>query len=297
MSFRAINRALVMLLIVTSAVQAQRQGAPSDALPGRVVDVDAGEFFLRAPDSIPAGLTTFRLHQVGLVRRRVSAGGAARDSMTLDRGDQTRGFHMLWVVRLDEGKTVAEFYRAAQAGERQPWARSLGGPGFVMPPATTNATLVLEPGNYVLVCHVGSARDDRSRQHLRHGMFRALTVVASRAPVARIPVADVIVRISAQGKLHFSVPLVAGRRVVRVENAGDRDYEFQVRRVLPGHSVAEAIAWRRRDGPLTVPPFEPAGGLSDVPAGGSLTTTMTFAAGDHFVGAAARVPFVVARRR
>ena len=80
---------------------------------------------------------------------------------------------------------------------------------------------------------------------------------------------------------------------MRVENAGARDYEFQVRRVRPGHTAAEAMAWRRPAGSLARAPFDPVGGLSDVPRGGSVTTTLTLPAGDYFVGGATRVPFRV----
>jgi hypothetical protein len=292
-----LARALVPLLVGAGALGAQpgRPAAPVPApLPGRVVDVAAGEFFFHAPDSIPAGLTTFRLRQVGLVHHRATAGGVARDSSTEDRGDPTRGFHMLWVVRLDSGRTVADFHRAIRAREPAPWARHLGGPGFVMPPGTSNATLALEPGRYVLACFVGSAREDRSRYHLLHGMFRALTVLPTRAAAAHAPAPEVVVRIAADGALGLSAPLTAGRRVIRVENAGATDYEFAVARVLPGRTTAEALAWRRRDNPTTPRPFEDWGGLSDVPAGGSLITTMAFEPGDYFVGFAdRRKPFTV----
>ncbi len=294
----AIGRALVPLLLWVGTLHAQAGGSPratpvSPALPGRVVEVAAGEFFFQAPDSIPAGLTTFRLRQIGLVHQRMIAGGAARDSMAADPADQTRGFHMLWLVRLDSGRAAADLFRAAQAGERTTaWARNLGGPGFAMPPGTSNATLVLEPGNYVITCFVGSAREDRKRYHLLNGMFRALTVLPNAAPVAAMPAPDVVVRVSESGALQYSAPILAGRRVLRIENAGPRPYEFSVRRVVPGRTTAEALAWRPVDSPRTPPPFEPLGGLSDVPSGGSLITTMNFEPGEYFV-AAGRQPFTV----
>jgi hypothetical protein len=292
-----VGRALVSLLLGVGTLNAQAGAAPRPAaaatLPGRVVEVAAGEFFFQAPDSIPAGLTTFRLRQIGLVHQRVIAGGAALDSLAAHPDDQTRGLHMLWLVRLDSGKTAGDLYRAAQARERTTgWARSLGGPGFALPPGTSNATLVLEPGNYVIICYVGSAREDRKRFHFLNGMFRALTVLPNPAPVAAMPALDVVIRVSETGALQYSAPIVAGRRVLRIENAGARSYEFSVRRVAPGRTTAEALAWRGTDSPRTPPPFEVLGGLSDVPSGGSLITTMDFEPGDYFV-AAGRRPFTV----
>jgi len=296
----AIGRALVPVVFGVSTLNAQTGSLPRGApepLPGRVVEVAAGEFFFQAPDSIPAGLTTFRLRQIGLVHQRVIAGGAALDSLAVHPDDQTRGLHMLWLVRLDSGKTAADLYRSAQAGERTTgWTQQMGGPGFALPPGTSNATLLLEPGNYVIVCYVGSAREDRKRFHFLNGMFRALTVLPNRAPVAAMPAPDVVIRVSETGALQYSAPIVAGRRVLRIENAGPKSFEFSVRRVAPGRTTAEALAWRPNDSPRTPPPFEPRGGLSDVPSGGSLVTTMTFEPGDYFV-AAGRHPFTVSAAR
>lgn len=204
---RALAPALLLAAGLLQACLPSAQKQPdfgafnSLPLPGKVVDVAAGEFYFQAPDTIPAGLTTFRLRQMGLIRRRVLAGGVAQDSGAAEHGDGTRGFHMLWVVRLDSGRTAADLYRAEQAGEAGTEGRILGGPGFAPPPRTTNATLTLAPGNYVLVCFVGS------------------------------------------------------------DNAATRM------------------------------PYEILGGLSDVPPGGSMLTTMTFEAGDHFTGN--RIPFTV----
>ena len=53
--------------------------------------------------------------------------------------------------------------------------------------------------------------------------------------------------------------------------------------------------WPRRRPAVSLAraPFDPVGGLSDVPGSGSVTTTLTLPAGDYFVGGATRVPFRV----
>ena len=187
----SIFLALLQAALLTAQERPDTTGSASRALPGNVVDVTAGEFYFQAPDTIKAGLTTFQLRQMGLIHRRVLAGGAARDSGVAEHADPTRGFHMLWVVRLDSGRTAADFHRAAQAGETEKVGRNLGGPGFAMPPRTSNATLTLAPGNYVLACFVGSAREDRSRYHLLNGMFKALTVLPAGSRPAAAPQPDI----------------------------------------------------------------------------------------------------------
>lgn len=269
----------------------------SAALPGLTVDVRAGEFFFQAPDTIPAGLTTFRLHQTGILAERHAAGMQGQ-ALVADKGDNTRGFHMLWVVRLDSGKTMADLYRATQAGDvPTPWAKHLGGPGLALPPRTTNATLSLTPGNYVLVCFVGSARADRTRYHFLNGMSRAFTVVATSRPATAAPRADVVARIVGQGVVEFSAPIRAGRQVIRVDNASDRRKEFKFARMRTGVTGKDFLAQ------VDSSPAIGWGGLSDVPAGGSVTTTIDFEPGEYVVGTGqnfrsptSRVVIVAARR-
>jgi hypothetical protein len=47
---------------------------------------------------------------------------------------------MLWVVRLNPGFTVSDFYRALQGDSASKIGRTIGGPGFAFPPRSTNAT-------------------------------------------------------------------------------------------------------------------------------------------------------------
>ena len=129
--------------------EAKLVSSQTDAVPGNVVDVTAGDFFFTSPESIPAGLTTFRLSQVG------------------------KFTHDMWILQLLQNKTFEEFVALAVAGQPRPWARNLGGPGFIEPPLSTNVTLVLESGSYVLACFMTAAGDPP--EHRR--MFRPLHVV------------------------------------------------------------------------------------------------------------------------
>lgn len=274
----------LLVASVRHAAAQSRAKTSSASLPGRVVDVKAAEFVFTAPDTIPSGLTTFRLLQTGLVVERMRAGMHGGD-LVADKGDDTRGVHMLWVVRLDSGKTMADLYRAALAGERTtPWAAQLGGPAFSYPPATTNATLDLEPGSYALVCYIGSAREDRTRYHLLNGMFRALTVIPASQRRAASPRVDVVATISGKKAVTFSKPLRAGRVVMRVENESDEDLEFKFQRVPAGLTGKAFLAQPRGTGPGT-----PAGGLSSVPPRASIITTLDFTAGEHIVGTHASI--------
>ncbi len=252
---RLMSSCTMLLLVGASGRSAAQAAAVS--LPGNVVDVQAAEFFFVAPDTIAAGVTTFRLLQTGMLAARLKAGVTGR-ALVADKGDDTRGFHMLWVVRLDSGKTVADLFRAARTGERRtPWARQMGGAASAHPPLTTNATIDLEPGRYALVCYVGSAREDRSRYHLMHGMARSLTVVTKAGPRAPAPKVDVVATITGEGVVAFSKPVRAGRTVFRVQNDTDREWEFKFQRVPDGMNGVAFLAQTAESGPGV-----PVGGLS-----------------------------------
>ena len=254
-------------------------GRPVDQLPGRVVDVAAGEYFLRAPDTIPAGLVTFRLSQIGDRLTNPAKVEAENLAPATRDNDPTRAFHMLWVARLAPGRTVNEWYDAHVKGEPTPWAVELGGPASAEPPLTSNATMVLEPGNYVLVCHVGSARADKSRSHLLKGMFRGLTVLPGTASAEETQPAHAIARITGTGQIELQGTLRQGPQRIRVINATAKSHEFMVQRVKTGRTAQEAVTWRRTDG--TTHPFASLGGFSDVRPGATLTTTIDFGSGAH----------------
>ncbi len=270
---------LCSLFATVASAQSSRSASPNERLPGRVVDVSAGEFFLNAPDTIPAGLTTFRLHQVGEILTNPAKVMAENIAPATPDHDPTRAFHMLWVVRLDAGRTVDEWYKAKVRGEPTPWAIDLGGPANAAPPRTSNATMVLDPGTYALVCYVGSARADKNRSHLLKGMFRQLTVVRSRSPLVALPRPDVVARISSDGRIQLSGPVRKGRQVIRVINETSRSYEFIMVRVKEGRTAEEVVTWKRTDG--TTHPDTRLGGLSDIPPGATRTITEAFVPGTH----------------
>jgi hypothetical protein len=186
---------------------------------------------------------------------------------------------MVWVVRLDSGHTVSEWYDSALKGEKVAWAAHLGGPSFAEPPLTTNATMVLTPGNYVLVCYVGSARENKNRYHVMKGMFRPLTVRPSPGSAQALPAGDVRAVISGTGQVKLNGRLRRGVQSIRVSNTSGKSYEFTVHRIKPGRTAAEALTWRRTDG--TDHPFESVGGFSDVPPGESRLTTISFEPGTY----------------
>jgi hypothetical protein len=246
--------------------------AAQTTLPGHVVDIKVGEYFILAPDSAPAGVITLRVTQTGDVVKRFPA-----DTAKL-RADLTYHFHMVWVVRLDSGRTVADLLEAGRSNSPAPWATVLGGAGFADAPGSSNATMTLPPGSYALVCYVGSARADRNRYHLLKGMVRPITVVGgtSSVPLPN-PHLTVVLRDSSE-----AVPdtLRAGTYRILVRNEGKRPADFGISRLKPGYTIAQAKAWQARS--LTEPPRHAVGGVIHVRANDPLMTTVELVPGDYF---------------
>ena len=248
--------------------------AQDSSLPGRVVDIKVGEYYILAPDSISAGLVTLRLSQTGDVIKPFPA------DMAKLKADPTYHFHMIWLVRLDSAKTIADLLRAEGDHAPTPWARIMGGPGFADAPESSNVTMNLKPGNYALVCYVGSAREDRNRYHLLKGMIRPLTVVGRSASSSLpSPTLTIILRDSA---VEMPDTLSPGPYRILVRNKGNRASELAISRLKRGYTIEQAKAWRGRF--LTEPPKHAVGGLVWIAADSALMTSVTLKPGDYFFG-------------
>ena len=124
------------------------------AVKAHVVRVTGEDFKFDAPDVIPAGLTEFRF---------------------LNKGP---ALHHMQLLKLTGGKTVDDL-RAALANPGPPpaWVKQVGGPNAPAPGLESNATVMLEPGNYALICFI----DIGGPPHFMKGMVRALRVVGPPA--------------------------------------------------------------------------------------------------------------------
>ena len=103
-----------MLLMAIAASTATAQG--------RTVSISAADYTFTAPDSIPAGVTTFEF---------------------VNSGPE---LHHVQIIRLEQGKTMADFQAAAQShGPPPAWITFVGGPNGGIPDgkSTVNVTVSL----------------------------------------------------------------------------------------------------------------------------------------------------------
>ena len=258
------------------------QAAQTEAKPTapNVVSLTASEYSVQAPDTIPAGWTTLRLHNNG------------------------KEIHYGHIVRLDSRKTVRDLVDAyAEAirtsGPRPKWVTRFGGPGGTYPGDSSSVTQYLEPGSYVWICPV---EDESGNPHFGKGEVKPFVVGAADPIVAdrgAAPKADVVIRLM---DFSFAVdtPLTAGRHTIRVENSGVEPHDLVLMKLAPGKTVEDIQAWlnperaRRADAAKNPPPFESlgtgAGGIAAIAPGMQSFFETDFTPGDYAMLCMATAP-------
>lgn len=229
-------------VIVTAGIVLLGAGACAQKKPGTnagaaaaaaeptppVVHFTAKDFAFEGPDTIQSGMTTIVLHNDG------------------------PSLHHLMLVRLDSGKTVADLKTAfadLKPGLDMPpaWAVPSGGVNPPMPGSDTQATLMIKPGNYAIVCVVDVPDHV---PHVDKGMIKSLTVVPSTTPSAPAPKSDMTLTL-VDFAFAPSTPFTAGHHVVKVVNKGTQPHEFELVKLAPGKTMADLAKWGQMyKGPL-----------------------------------------------
>ena len=156
------GRWIAFVAVLSACSTEEKTPSQNLAAAPNVVSLTATEYAFEAPDTIPAGWTTFRL---------------------ANRGQEVHYGHM---VRLEPGRTVRELVDAyAEAirtsGPRPKWVTRFGGPGGAAPGDSSSVTQYLEPGSYVWICPV---EDNAGTPHFSKGEFKPFVVRAADGVVA-----------------------------------------------------------------------------------------------------------------
>jgi len=241
-----------LAMIAACSRQVPRADGPN------VVTITTSEYAFGMPDTIPAGLTTFRL---------------------VNRGKE---LHHASLVRLRDGKTVADFQAglaAAMQSHTPPpsWMTFAGGPNAVTLGDTGVATETLEPGSYVFVCWIPSLD---GVPHVMKGMMHPLAVGPAVTPPTAEPAADLTIKLT-DYDFELSRPLTAGKHVVRVENTGAQAHEVVIAALTPGKTLKDFIAWEQggEKGPLPTGAW--VGGVTTIEVGAHPQFRTTIAPGSY----------------
>lgn len=209
--------------------------ASKPVVKARVVTVTGKDFKFDAPDEIPAGLTEFRF---------------------LNKGPS---IHHMQILKLTNGKTFSDLRTAlARQGPPPKWMKEVGGPNAPAPGTESNATLILEPGNYAIICFV----DIGGTPHFAKGMVRPLKVVAASGPVASSPTPDITATLF-DYNFRLSAPILAGTHTIKVVNTGTQNHELELVQLAPGKTANDFLAWAGA-GMKGPPAAKPIGGIAAI---------------------------------
>jgi uncharacterized cupredoxin-like copper-binding protein len=150
-----------------------------------------------------------------------------------------------------------------------------GGPNAPDPKASSNATMNVAPGEYVLICFVDIP--DRV-PHFAKGMVRPLTVIAG-ATAGVEPSADVIITLTDYAFTVTAGALTAGKHIVKIVNNGPQDHEIELLRFAAGKTMKDLAAWAASlQGP---PPAGAIGGVANLTKGAAAYFDIDFTPGNY----------------
>jgi uncharacterized cupredoxin-like copper-binding protein len=236
-----------------AAVPSSSASAAPAATAASPITVTATDFKLDMPATVPAGAVSLRLVNSG------------------------KEFHQAQIVRLDQGKTVADLEAAMKhEGPPPPWLRFVGGPNGIGPGQEATSIAALAPGTYALICLIPSP-DGVS--HLMKGMIQPFEVGGGGAEAA-LPVASDTVRL---GDYSFEParPITAGQHTFLVTNGGQQPHELVLLRLSPGKTVKDFGVWATTGGMKGPPPALPLGGVAVIGQGDSGVFTADLTPGDY----------------
>jgi hypothetical protein len=225
---------------------------PAAEIP--VVEITkTGEGF-EAPDSIPGGLTRFRVHNAGTGQHAVS--------FERFRGDGTLEEHTA-AYRL----SLTDFTAGAAAIGRLTTVE--GGTGNIAPGGEADIVLDLAPGRYVML-----------RFPLNTGLSRELEVTAAPDPRPAPPESAFTVSMIEFAYEGFPDTLPAGKTEVEVVNEGADLHLMFVQRINEESITAEQVSQHFGGTPVPVAPtLSPAGGMGEMKPGGSGWVTLDLGPG------------------
>jgi hypothetical protein len=287
-----ISAAASFAFVHAAALESQSAGsrAPvSTAAPAPpVVEIIAEDYALSAPDEIPAGWTTFRFRNEGqephfVLVSRLPDGITIEDYETDLSAEFVRAWYAVRDGELGEDEAMARLFGALP--EWFPGLEFLGGPGLTAPELTTETTLNLEPGNYVLECYM---KTEDGEFHYTEGMIRPIRITETRSG-AGPPTPDIRITLS-NFEMEIDGDLTPGRHVVEVHIAENPDEGFghnvHVARQEPDTEVNEVIRWMNAfdlNG-LTAPgPARFVGGAQIMPAGHTAYFTLDLERGQYLL--------------
>ncbi|MEX2466881.1 MAG: hypothetical protein WD995_08215 [Gemmatimonadota bacterium] len=265
-------------------------GDTSASDPG-IVEVVARDLTLDAPDTVPPGWTTFRFTNTSpmihfaVVERMPEGRGLVAQQEEVAPVFQN-GFDLLAAGEMDAA--MAEF------GTLPAWFGEivfLGGPGLTSPGVTSQASVYLEPGTYLLECYVKTDGlfHSYNPEPGMYGMVHEFTVTGEPSGASE-PEPTLRLTISSEGGIEMAGPVLAGDHTVAVDftdqTVHENFVEHDVHLVrLDEDADLEALErwmdWTLPGGLESPAPAVFLGGLNEMPAGSTGYFTVSLEPGTY----------------
>lgn len=205
-------------------------------------------------------------------------GAATAGPVRLELVNRGRELHHSQILRLEDGKSLADLAAFPHDAAPPAWAIPVGGPGAVDPGLTSQSIQDLEAGTYAVICFIPSPD---GVTHVAKGMAASFTVAPARGRVAAAPRVDLTVRLR-DFAFQAPVTLAPGSRVIRVVNDGPQVHEMVVARLAPGKRADDLFGWFDA-GMAGAPPASFIGGTVGIAPGDENIVEMDFIAGEYLL--------------
>jgi hypothetical protein len=267
---------LISVMLSNGCTTGERPATSSLSAPN-VVTITARGLSFEAPDAIPSGWTTFRFSNESemvhfAVLERLPEGIGIEQQQR-----QVAPVFQAGMDLLNEGKTDAAMKKFGELPEWFGKVVFMGGPGLTSGGRTSQASVQLAPGTYLMECYVKTAGVFHSYNSDpgAYGMVRQFTVTdePSGAPE---PEATLELTLSSGRGIEVRGRPVAGTNTVAVhfedqtvhENFVGHDVHLvRLAEASDAAAVAAWMDWRQPHGLETPAPAEFLGGLHEMPAG------------------------------
>jgi hypothetical protein len=198
--------------------------------------------------------------------------------LTFRMANHGKEHHMLAVIPRPARYTTAGLIDSVVHSHLPADVKSWAGVDVVGPGDTGVVTSFYPPGEYVVGCFVQSPD---GRLHVQKGMVGSFDVVAS-SDTGSAPRQDAAVTLSPAGISVAGPPLRRGIRVLRIVSTVPLAQDFQILKLIPGHSAQDALRWYTNR--TTVPPAATtSGGISGIAPGQKTALSVNFAGGHYLM--------------
>ncbi len=262
---------LILLLLITAWTLntgiAQHHSGSDKSNHSSMVEIIALDYAFDAPNEVPSGWTTFRFLNEGeephFFVPQIVTGGRSYENVVREIYPELTE---IWYAYRDGEISFDE--ASVKIGEHYPedWGYEYrGGSGILASGLTTEVTLYLEPGSYVLECYV---KTENGEYHADEGMVRELIVTDEQSTIQPPePDIEIILR---DFEMTIDGEFTPGRHTVAVhaaEGYGQNVHLARLESDADAGAVAEWMHWFHIDGLQVPAPATFVGGMHALQVG------------------------------